>query len=637
MSQRKGTQEQESAPTLPAGSGLAATIADAAPLSAPGPLAPDGALASDPALRYVRGALIGEGGMGQVHLCRDGQIGRDVAYKSIRAGHGSRSDARARFVREARVQGQLEHPSIVPVYDLGIGAGGDAYFTMKRVRGRTLEDAVAALRRGDADAAHRFSRRKLLAAFGSVCLAVDFAHARGVLHRDLKPSNVMLGDFGEVYVLDWGLAKVAGAIDLEPARADDVDPDADTATGAPASDASTRQGEVLGTPGYMAPEQASGDHAAVDARSDVYSLGAILFELLAWEPLHARGPTQRVLLATLQGADARASVRAPERDVPPELEAICVRATALDPAARFPTVRALEEAVEHFLDGDRDLERRRALASEHAATAAAHAASAFAGGPAAHTERAAAVRALGRALAFDPDHAGARRTLVRLLVEPPATAPPEAQAALDESEAATRRLSARQGFVAYLGLLLTLPLLLWMGVRDWTPILASMACIVAAALLSGAVARSKSAGETLTFLVFGVSCASITLFAPIFGPLVIMPGVAAVNTLSFASELGRTRRFALVGVGALTIFVPWVLQWAGLFAPSYVFAGGAMAMVPHAVSFPARPTLVVLLVLNLANVIVPSFLVGRVRDALADARRRVELHAWHLRQLVPSD
>ncbi|MEO6417977.1 MAG: protein kinase, partial [Polyangiaceae bacterium] len=145
--------------------------------------------------RYAAGELLGEGGMGEVRLIKDGRIGREVAMKVIRPGHGSRSDLRSRFLREARVQGQLEHPAIVPVYDLGVDPNGASYFTMKRVRGMTLEEVLDGLRKRDADATIEYSRRKLLTAFGSVCLAIDFAHARGVIHRDLKPGNVMLGGF----------------------------------------------------------------------------------------------------------------------------------------------------------------------------------------------------------------------------------------------------------------------------------------------------------------------------------------------------------------------------------------------------------------------------------------------------------
>ncbi len=190
--------------------------------------------ASEFTRRYQERRLLGEGGMGSVLLCADAQIGRHVALKIIRAAPRAGARAERRFLREARVQGQLEHPALVPVYDLGITPDGAVYFTMKRVRGETLEDVLRELR-GDP----RFTRRKLLAAFARVCLAVDFAHRRGVLHRDLKPANVMLGDFGEVYVLDWWLAKLTDHPDLEP------EPDERVAV---LVTSETAPGAVLGTP-----------------------------------------------------------------------------------------------------------------------------------------------------------------------------------------------------------------------------------------------------------------------------------------------------------------------------------------------------------------------------------------------------
>ena len=165
----------------------------------------------DHARRYRAGDPLGMGGMGEVRMYRDELIGRDVALKVIHQSHVRETNAVQRFLREARVQAQLEHPSIVPIHDVGRTADGRTYFTMKRVRGRTLADILDALGDGEPRARARYSRRKLLTAFVSVCQAIELAHDRGVLHRDLKPANIMLGDFGEVYVLDWGIASIADA------------------------------------------------------------------------------------------------------------------------------------------------------------------------------------------------------------------------------------------------------------------------------------------------------------------------------------------------------------------------------------------------------------------------------------------
>src|SRR6185437_2580174 len=294
------------------------------PLSGGGP--PSGA---DPSLaehgfaaRYATVDALGAGGMGEVVLCRDRRVGREIAMKRIRREWSSDAGVRARFVLEARVQGSLEHPAVVPVYDLGLTAEGEAYFTMKRVRGTNLEQVLASLAAGDPTVERAYFRRKLLTALAQVCLAVELAHGRGLVHRDLKPGNVMFGDFGEVYVLDWGLAKVPGALAALPS------------TGAPLSQGKlTSAGSMLGTPGYMAPEQARGEE--LDARADVYALGAILFEILTLRPLHEGSTGAALIASALAGADAHASSRAPDRDVPPELEAAWERATALDPRDRL--------------------------------------------------------------------------------------------------------------------------------------------------------------------------------------------------------------------------------------------------------------------------------------------------------------
>lgn len=288
--------------------------------------------------RYEVLGTIGTGGMGEVKLCRDRTVGREVAMKIIRASDTG-SPRRWRFVREARIQGQLEHPAVVPVYDFGVDPEGNLYFTMKRVRGVSLAEVIGALADGDPSADRRWGRRRLLTAFSQVCLAVGFIHSRGVVHRDLKPSNVMLGDFGEIYVLDWGLVKLVGR-----GRADERGLiDASNA-------ATTGQGSVLGTPGYMSPEQLRGEVDRVDHRADVYSLGAILFELLAKESLHPRSATKEKLLSVLTTDGARPSQRLRGHLVPAILDDLVARATRLAPEDRLDSATAMSETIEAYLD-----------------------------------------------------------------------------------------------------------------------------------------------------------------------------------------------------------------------------------------------------------------------------------------------
>ena len=315
------------------------------------------ALPELPPAGYTLHAVIGRGGMGEVIAGRDQRIGRDVAIKRMRTARPSGEEV-ARFLREARIQARLDHPAIVPVHELGYDDDGRPYFTMKRLAGTTMAEVLAR----PAGLAAGAETRRLLRAFVDVCLAIDLAHAREVVHRDLKPANIMLGDYGEVYVLDWGVARVLG-------EQRDSFRDIDSLDGHAGDDgpAATQAGAVLGTPGYMAPEQARGDRVGTPA--DVYALGAILFEILAGESLHPRIATHAIA-STLGVAVTGPAARAPAREVPPELDAACTAALAADPARR-PTARALGDAVQHYLDGDRDVERRRALARDQLAAARA--------------------------------------------------------------------------------------------------------------------------------------------------------------------------------------------------------------------------------------------------------------------------
>ncbi|MBL8740459.1 MAG: serine/threonine protein kinase, partial [Myxococcales bacterium] len=313
--------------------------------------------------RYALRTLLGRGGMGEVFLAKDRRIGREVALKATRSD-GSEEIAQ-RFSRECRLQGQLEHPGLVPVYDVGRMPDGAPFFTMKRVRGVTLEDVLRGLAKDDQATKARFSRTRLLSVFATICQTVHFAHRRGVIHRDLKPANVMLGDFGEIYVLDWGVAKVVATdVEEEPPPSSDRRGD-----GALPDDMATSHGALLGTLGYMAPEQLR-NASGVDLRADIYALGAILFEILTGERLHPAERAVDLAETTMLPCAKRIRDLGAERGLPLELIELTVRATDPSLEARIASAEHLVRAVERYLDGDRDLEARAKLAEQEAKSAA---------------------------------------------------------------------------------------------------------------------------------------------------------------------------------------------------------------------------------------------------------------------------
>jgi tRNA A-37 threonylcarbamoyl transferase component Bud32 len=575
--------------------------------------------------RYETLGVIGEGGMGSVLVARDSIVGRDVAMKVMRPGQSGRQDLRRRFLREALVQGQLEHPTIVPVYDLMAVADGSPGFTMKRIRGVTLAEVIDAQLAGDSEAIRTYTRHKLLTAFGSVCLAIELAHSRGVLHRDIKPQNVMLGDFGEVYILDWGVAKLAGEAQESVA-----------ATDIRAAVVETQVGDVMGTPGYMSPERLTVG-APVDIRADVYSLGAILFEILSLRPLHVAGETGPTLDESARnGTDARPSVRAPRRDVPPELDAICVKATALSPDDRYASCRELYAALSRFLDGDRDLERRR----EMSADLTARTREALASG--AHREdplmRGEAIRDLGRALALDPTSTAAADALVGLLTAPPKELPEEAKAELSAQERGLERVRAGTGAIVFpLWLAVLVPFGVWSGIRSWPSVATTIvAFLVSGAALFAASRKPPPDGRSSPHLVTLVAIAIASTYA-IFGPLVGLPGMAALLAMGFSIAPRRSLRFLPLGLALLVMLAPLVLELAGVLPSSYKFEDGMMCIIPHTVLFQPVPTYISFVLLNVTLIAFAAAFGVSVGEALSVAHRRMHLQSWQLRQLIPSE
>ena len=364
--------------------------------------------------RYTLTHLHAKGGMGRVWLARDGALGRQIALKELRPDQSDNSIVCSRFMYEAKITAQLEHPGIVPVYELGEGHA--PYYTMRFVRGRTLSEAVRAYHKkraaGEADFVGMVD---LLSNFASVCHAVAYAHSRGIIHRDLKGQNVVLGDFGEVIVLDWGLAKRVGPDQFDspeegppPEDGSPIPPGPEVGTAitraagiedeftippepqpdersllrhrswperngsaAPAGPApsaalirgsstgnrripesgagpeGTMQGQLLGTPAYMAPEQAQGRHDLVDQRTDIYGLGAILYEILTGRPPFIAPKTSEVIRKVCQEAPIP-----PRQIVPivaPGLEAICLKALRKEKNQRYATATELAQEIRRWL------------------------------------------------------------------------------------------------------------------------------------------------------------------------------------------------------------------------------------------------------------------------------------------------
>ncbi|HHO49578.1 MAG TPA: protein kinase [Deltaproteobacteria bacterium] len=315
--------------------------------------------------RYEDMGLIKQGGMGEVRRVWDLALNRAIAMKVLRRDLAERDDLVLRFVEEAQATGQLEHPGIVPIYDTGRLPDGRPYFTMKEIRGRTLLDVIEELHAASGDGwgvtTTGWTFTKVIHVFQAVCEAVAYAHSRGVLHRDLKPTNVMVGTFGEVVVMDWGLAKIAGAPDLIAAT--HPGPRRVVTTRSRDNLYETQSGSIAGTPNYMAPEQARGEAKLVGPWSDVYALGALLYEILADRAPYEGEDLDEVVQQVIEGPPPPPRPTWQQRDSSTEegLRKICARAMSRQIADRYMDAGLLADAVSGWLDTASARERALAL------------------------------------------------------------------------------------------------------------------------------------------------------------------------------------------------------------------------------------------------------------------------------------
>ncbi|MEM6504635.1 MAG: serine/threonine-protein kinase [Planctomycetota bacterium] len=298
-------------------------------------------------LKYTDFMPLTEGGTAELQTCLDKNLHRTVVYKTLHKHLQNSEIETARFLREARVTAMIPHPGTVPVYELGRDRSGVLFFTMKKLEGQDLRSILMAISAKNREAIERYPLPTLVDVLIQACQTVSYAHAEGVIHRDLKPANILVGAFGEVTVLDWGLAKVRG----EHTSSEVQEAVVQQASGKQmVSLELTQPGKRYGTPLYMSPEQARGDEH-LDERADVYNLGSILFEMLTDKNLVWGNDVEEVLQQVLERRTPIPSEVAPNKAIPPALEAICLKALAKDPGDRYSSVNALVQDLSAYRTG----------------------------------------------------------------------------------------------------------------------------------------------------------------------------------------------------------------------------------------------------------------------------------------------
>lgn len=283
----------------------------------------------NPKKRYTPSKKLNQGGMKEIWEVEDHRTARKIAMALVQESRIASKDDIESFLYEARLTANLQHPNIIPIYDIALDENGNPYFTMKALKGETLGEIIEQLQKNNSKYSKRYTRTRLLGIFLKVCNAIDYAHSKGVIHLDLKPANIIVGDFGDVQVLDWGLSTLVTHL----------------------KDSIKRRKTVGGTPGYMAPEQAQNALGNIGFQTDIYMLGAILYEILTHHCPIEESMVKKTLQKTVQGDFPPPGKRAPEQHIPAALGAIAMKAMRTSPAERYPNVPSLILDIHQYQDG----------------------------------------------------------------------------------------------------------------------------------------------------------------------------------------------------------------------------------------------------------------------------------------------
>lgn len=284
---------------------------------------------------------LGQGGNGKIILCVDAEVRRYVAMKVMHDLDKPSKVQQARFLEEIQITGQLEHPNIVPIHEVGVDLAGNLFFTMKYVTGENLEDHIAKYHRENKDKNQRQTEVYFLNILMKICDAIKFAHSKGVIHRDIKPENIMIGNFGEVLLMDWGSAKVKGTKDVDASNVVTIRKDTNVLN--------TVDGTMIGTPLYMSPEQAQGAINEYDTRTDIFGVGAVLFKMLTNQPPAKGNSEEEVLRDVVHNPTPNPSQTEIGANVTREVKHICMKAIAREKEGRYQSIEEMQQDITQYI------------------------------------------------------------------------------------------------------------------------------------------------------------------------------------------------------------------------------------------------------------------------------------------------